>query len=114
MDHVPEALPAWLQALLYIGGVIGAAAAAFHGWIKKAPSQKAAENAAGVLIAGDIMATKPMQDLAEAVSRMAHGLDHMIEAQDRTTAAVDRVSAATDRNEAAVRDLCRAIERTSR
>lgn len=91
MSHpVPEGLPVWVQALIYIGTVTGAAVAAFLGWRRKAPN---AADAPNTLIAGDIMDTRPMKDLAAAVDRLADG-------EDRTAAALDRVERAIDRQTA--------------
>lgn len=105
----PETIEAWLK-LLMPGLVIAGAAgyAIWQGWTRAA---KAVSHAPNTLIAGDIMDTRPMKDLVEAVKHSNEVAERIIEAQDRTTSAVDRASAATDRNEAAVRDLCRAVER---
>lgn len=100
-----------MQALLYCGGIVGAFAAAFHGWLKKQPDQKASEAAAGVLIAGDIMATKPMADLAHQVGHLEGAVRDLAEGQNRTIDAINRLHDAERSTEVAVRDLCRTIER---
>lgn len=109
MSHpVPEGLPVWVQALVYIGTVTGAAVAAFLGWRKKAPS---AADAPNTLIAGDIMDTRPMRDLVVEVARLGDHMGQLANAEDRRAAADDRKSAALDRNTDAMRDLVLTIER---
>lgn len=105
--EVPEGVPAWVA---YIAFGVGALFAAFQGW-KASQKPSTAPNA---LIAGDIMATKPMKDLADEVGRLSEHLTHLAAAEDRRCAADDRKSAALDRNTDAVRDLCLTIERTSK
>lgn len=55
MTHpVPEGLPIWVQALVYMGTVAGAAIAAFLGWKRKGSGPADAPN---TIVAGDIMDT---------------------------------------------------------
>lgn len=105
----PDKIEAWLT-LLTPGLVIAGAAgyAIWQGWTRAA---KAVSNAPNTLIAGDIMSTKPMADLALAVADLSRNVDDMVAAQDRSADAMNRVCAAVDRMEGAVRDLIRANER---
>lgn len=89
-NPVPEGLPVWVQALIYLGTIAGSVIAAVLGWKRKAPGASEAPN---TLIAGDIMDTRPMRDLAGAVDRLA-------DSEDRTAAAMDRVERAIDRQTA--------------
>lgn len=102
MSHpVPEGLPVWVQALVYVGTVVGAAVAAFLGWRKKIPP---ASDAPNTLIAGDIMDTRPMRDLVVEVARLGDHVGQLANAEDRRAAALER-------NTDAMRDLCLTIER---
>ena len=100
--------PAWFAQVGVVFGLVGTAAAAFlagfKGW-KDRP--KRASEAQNTLIAGDIMDTRPMKDLAAAVDRLADG-------RDRTVSAIDHNTVAVDRMERAIRDMCDAYDRSQR
>lgn len=116
-NPLPEGAPWWAVLFAYCLFFGLALMAALKGW-RGADKPSDARNA---VIAGDIMDTKPVKDLAAQVMLLAvfaekivEGQKRVIEAQDRTTEAVDRASAATDRNEAAVRAMCAAYERSKK
>lgn len=107
---LPAGAPEIGAYIVYIGFGVGGLFAAFQGW-KASQKPSTAPNA---LIAGDIMDTRPMKDLAEGVGRLNEQMVHLAAAEDRRAAADDRKSAALDRNTDAVRDLCLTIERKIR
>ena len=111
-----DALPPWLQTLLYLGGIVGAFAAAWKGWISKGVAAKPSE-APNALIAGDIMSTKPMKDLAEAVEKLnilsKECSDREHEIHNRQLDAINRLNDSERATEQAVRDLCRSNDRSN-
>lgn len=105
----PAVIKEWLALLTPAFIIIGASGfAVYQGWTR---ASKAVAVAPNTLIAGDIMSTKPMADLAIAVSDLARNVDDMVASQDRSAEASNRVCAAVDRMESAVRDMIRATER---
>lgn len=104
--------PAWAGDAATLAGVAGAIAAAFFagwkGWTSKSRSKP---DAPATIVAGDIMDTRPMQRLAEAVERLHEKVGLNTAAEDRTAAAIDRHAAQVGRAEDAVRDLEAEIRR---
>lgn len=107
-QDLPDGGPVWVSFLVYGAAALGALAAIVQGW-KTARKPSDAQN---TLIAGDIMDTRPMRDLATQVERLGEHVAQLAQAEDRRAAADDRKSAALDRNTDAVRDLCLTIERS--
>ena len=113
MPTVPEGLPPWANAVASLIILIGFGLTVWQGRKKTAPS-----TAPNTLIAGDIMSTKPMADLAKnmadlvvAAARIEGALEHNTEAVNRQEAATRAVEGAVRSSEAATRDLCRTIEK---
>lgn len=109
---VPDGLPPWANAVATLMLLVG------YGFVLWGARKKpvAGADAPNAIIAGDIMATKPMADLAKAVERVAENVALQAAAQDRAAAASDRAAAASDRaaeathrSEDAMRDLCQAL-----
>lgn len=103
----PEGLPVWLQTIIYIGGLLGAFAAAWKGWISKAKPTEAPN----AIIAGDIMSTKPMRDLADGVAILNSNSVKVQDGQDRIIDALNRLTDAERSTEQAIRDMCRDQQR---
>lgn len=103
----PEGLPVWLQTIIYIGGLLGAFAAAWKGWISKAKPTEAPN----AIIAGDIMSTKPMRDLADGVAVLNSNSVKVQDGQDRIIDALNRLTDAERSTEQAIRDMCRDQQR---
>lgn len=114
-----ENLPGWAGPLVSFAGVAGAAGAAFlAAWKGFNSKSKQASEAPNTLIAGDIMDTKPMKDLAhqvqhlaEACLRIEQAIEHNTDAANRVEASNRSIEVAVRSLEAANRDLCRVIER---
>lgn len=106
-NPLPEGAPWWASLIAYALIAVAGYAAVVKGW--KGASKPEAEAA---IVMGDIMATKPMADLARAVETLNDRVRLNTEAQDRAAAASDRAIAAQDRTQDAIRDLCREIQRS--
>ena len=108
----PTSPPEWVAHYAALAGLLGTCGAAlFAGW--KGWSGKAKEPIAApaALIAGDIMSTKPMADLAHEVGHLHDAVRDLSEGQTRTIDAINRLHDAERSTETALRDLCRTIER---
>lgn len=113
MPAIPDGLPPWANAIATLFFLCGFG---FTIWrsVNKTPPPSDAPNA---IVAGDIMATKPMADLAKAVEEMAKAAPLQSAAYDRAAAASDRAAAASDRaaeashrTEHAIVDLCQVLK----
>lgn len=110
----PSSGPEWVAWLIYLAAGLGAFVSVVQGW----RAAKKPQSATAAIVAGDIMSTKPMQELAREVAALTHSTDHVVEGlnllreeQARTTEAVMRQHDAERATESAVRDLCRTIDR---
>lgn len=112
MPAIPDGLPPWANAIATLIFLSGFGLTIWKSVNKSAPPADA-QNA---IIAGDIMATKPMADLAKAVEKLDPNLHLYMAAMDRAAAASDRAAVASDRaaeashrTEHAIADLCIAL-----
>jgi len=66
MDGMPDvsSLPEWLRAILYVGGLLGAAFACFVGYFIKGRAQPTEDL---VITAASIADTKPVKELVDEV-----------------------------------------------
>lgn len=110
----PPSVPEWLTQLIFYVGT--ACAAIYAGW-KGYTSKKVARSEQSVrtaIVAGDLMDTKPMRELATAVERLGDRMQRFEDGQDRVVDAVNRNTDAERSTETAIRDMCRMIERSQR
>jgi hypothetical protein len=109
----PPSVPDWLTQLIFYAGT--ACAAIYAGW-KGYTSKKVAksDSVRTAIVAGDLMDTKPMRDLAAAVERLGDRMQRFEDGQDRVVDAVNRNTDAERSTETAIRDMCRMIERSQR
>lgn len=99
---MPDGLPSWEHVVLGVTAVAALIGAAVKGWRS---NPKSGSNAPNVLVAGEIMDTRPMRDLVKSVDRQT-------EQNERVEEAINRMVAAEARTERAIRDMIAAFERS--